>query len=91
MNKRISQLAEQAGLLGPSSRVGDSHNATERFARLNIDDCIRAASEARSLEAAAIIKQRFSVENEKPTNKCDVCDCMYPCSQARRDAREAMR
>ena len=31
----IMQLAEQAGLLGPTSRVGDSHAATERFAALH--------------------------------------------------------
>jgi len=38
MNKRIGQLAEQAGLLGPSSRIGNSHEATERFAKLVKDD-----------------------------------------------------
>lgn len=26
-----------------------------------------------------------------PASKCDMCDCLYPCSNARRDAREAMR
>jgi len=34
MNERIKQLAEQAGLLGPSSRVGNAHEATEKFAEL---------------------------------------------------------
>ena len=38
MNKRIGQLAEKAGLLGPTSRVGNSHEATERFAKLVKDD-----------------------------------------------------
>ena len=30
----IMKMAEQAGLIGPSSRVGYSHEATERFANL---------------------------------------------------------
>jgi hypothetical protein len=30
----IMEMAEQAGLLGPSSRVGNSHEAAERFANL---------------------------------------------------------
>ena len=34
MNERIGKLAEEAGLLGPSSRVGDSHSATEKFVEL---------------------------------------------------------
>ena len=38
MNERIGQLAEQAGLLGPSSRVGNLHEATERFAELMIQE-----------------------------------------------------
>ena len=39
MNERIGQLAEQAGLLGPSSRVGNSHEATEKFAELIVREC----------------------------------------------------
>ena len=39
MNERIGQLAEQSGLLGPSSRIGNSHEATERFAQLIIQEC----------------------------------------------------
>lgn len=31
-------LAEQAGLIGPSSRVGESHAAAQRFAELIRDD-----------------------------------------------------
>ena len=34
MNEKIRELAEQAGLLGPSSRVGNAHEATEKFAEL---------------------------------------------------------
>jgi hypothetical protein len=36
MNKRIGQLAEESGLLGPRSRVGDAHKAAEKFAELII-------------------------------------------------------
>ena len=38
MNERIRALAEQAGLLGPSSRVGNAHEATEKFAELLFND-----------------------------------------------------
>ena len=41
MNERIRELAEEAGLLGPSSRVGDSHSATEKFSELLVDECIK--------------------------------------------------
>jgi hypothetical protein len=41
MNERIGQLAEQAGLLGPSSRVGNSHQATEKFAELIVRECAK--------------------------------------------------
>ena len=40
MNERIGKLAEQAGLLGPSSRVGNSHEATEKFAELILQDAM---------------------------------------------------
>jgi hypothetical protein len=40
MNERIGQLAEQAGLLGPGSRIGNSHDATERFAELIVRECL---------------------------------------------------
>lgn len=39
MNERIRELAEQAGLLGPSSRIGNSHDAADEFARLIIEEC----------------------------------------------------
>ena len=39
MNKRIAQLVEQSGLLGPSSRVGTAHEAAEKFAELIIKEC----------------------------------------------------
>ena len=34
MNERMKELAEQAALLGPTSRVGNAHEAAERFAEL---------------------------------------------------------
>lgn len=40
MNERILELAEQAALLGPSSRVGNAHEATEKFAELIIRECV---------------------------------------------------
>ena len=40
MNERIKELAEQSGLLGPTSRIGNSHEATEKFAELIVQDCI---------------------------------------------------
>jgi hypothetical protein len=38
MNERIGKLAEQAGLLGPSSRIGNAHEATEKFAELIVKE-----------------------------------------------------
>ena len=32
MNERDKELAEQAGLLGPSSRVDNAHESAEKFA-----------------------------------------------------------
>jgi hypothetical protein len=70
MNKCIGQLAEQAGLLGPSSRVGNSHEATEKFARLIVKEMCdlfdnRAKPGTRFYdphEPAELIKQHFGVE-----------------------------
>ena len=39
MHDKIKELAEKADLLGPTSRVGNSHEATERFAQLIIKEC----------------------------------------------------
>jgi hypothetical protein len=43
MNERIGKLAEQAGLLGPCSRIGNSHDAAERFAELIVRECAQIA------------------------------------------------
>ena len=45
MNKKIQELAEQAALLGPSSRIGNAHEAAERFAELIVRECIDIASQ----------------------------------------------
>jgi hypothetical protein len=70
MNERIGQLAEQAGLLGPSSRVGKSHEATEKFAELIVRECANMAESFHhhqydftgNLELHEFIKTHFGVE-----------------------------
>jgi hypothetical protein len=67
MNERIGQLAEQAGLLGPSSRVGNSHQATEKFAELIVRECgVALAPMLRDMvsrgQAYDLIKKHFGVE-----------------------------
>jgi hypothetical protein len=52
MNERIGQLAEQAGLLGPSSRVGNSHEVTQKFAELIVRECINQAHSVGDLRGA---------------------------------------
>lgn len=64
MNERIGKLAEQAGLLGPSSRVGNSHEATERFAELIVKECVGIADEYDGVGSTIVsrIKKHFGVE-----------------------------
>jgi L-2-hydroxyglutarate oxidase LhgO len=69
MNERIGQLAEQAGLLGPSSRIGETHDATERFAELIVEECaeviLKWKVEPFSFDedlAVRLIKEHFGVE-----------------------------
>ena len=76
MNERILELAEQAALLGPSSRVGNAHEATEKFAELIVRECAsRVTSKADRwgnmtdeiineciIECATDLKQHFGVE-----------------------------
>tara|TARA_R110000868_G_C10748250_1_gene752970 strand:- start:716 stop:934 length:219 start_codon:yes stop_codon:yes gene_type:complete len=64
----IMKMAEQAGLIGPSSRVGNSHEAAERFANLvaaaEREACAKVADDAKeynrhiSKEIAAAIRAR---------------------------------
>ena len=62
MNKRDIELAEQAGLLGPSSRVGNAHEAAEKFADLIRADereaCAKVCDEARAARLAEQIRAR---------------------------------
>ena len=46
MNERIKELAEQAALLGPSSRVGNAHEATEKFAELIVGKFVEICNQA---------------------------------------------
>jgi len=65
MNERIGQLAEQAGLLGPSSRVGNSHQATEKFAELIVRECADVAGcngHVSGFALGDLIKEHFGVE-----------------------------
>lgn len=67
MNERIKEFAEQAALLGPTSRIGNAHEAAERFAELIIGECCIAMnpmlkdmiSRGKAIE---IIKQHFGVK-----------------------------
>jgi hypothetical protein len=54
MNERIGQLAEQAGLLGPGSRIGNSHDATERFAELIVRDCMLICEDVMKKDNSAL-------------------------------------
>jgi len=78
MNERIRELAEQANLLGPSSRIGNSHEAAEKFAELIVKECAQIAvfkdsgivatadvaghMAAGRSIAARLIKEHFGVE-----------------------------
>jgi hypothetical protein len=68
MNKRIGELAEQAALLGPGSRIGNAHEATERFAELIIRECAEFSRNynlekaERSYMIHKAIKKHFGVD-----------------------------
>jgi len=65
MNEKIKQFAEQAGLLGPGSRVGNAHEATEKFAELIVRECIKQARKDENglaYEAVGRIAEHFGVE-----------------------------
>ncbi len=66
MNERIGQLAEQAGLLGPGSRIGNAHEAAEKFAELIVRECISAVEDTNDRHRrdyfAAKIKQHFGIQ-----------------------------
>jgi hypothetical protein len=71
MNERIGQLAEAAKLLGPGSRIGNAHEATEKFAELVVRECIGIAQDRAAFDWAPPndvnhiineIKEHFGVE-----------------------------
>ena len=69
MNKRINELAEQVGLLGPRSRVGNAHEAAEKFAELIVRECTEVLLKWKDEPfpfdedtAASLIKEHFGVE-----------------------------
>ena len=69
MNERIGQLAERARLIGPSSRIGNSHEATEEFAKLIIKECAQELSRVPGgydssvfYKNSKILKEHFGVE-----------------------------
>ena len=67
MYQRIEELAEQAGLLGPSSRVGNSHEATERFAELIIEECAtvieRNLFQGIGWNTSRAVRRHFGIDN----------------------------
>ena len=63
MNERIRELAEQAALLGPSSRVGNAHEATEKFAELIVRECSNFLKDTLDDHfAAEQLEEHFGVE-----------------------------
>ena len=68
MNERDKELAEQAGLLGPSSRVGNSHEAAEKFADLIRADAMEAATRAANESWSLACKKMVEFEREACAN-----------------------
>ena len=67
MNERIRELAEQVGLLGPSSRIGNAHEAAEKFAELIVRECANIfegvyTDQQRPERIDKRIKERFGIE-----------------------------
>lgn len=96
MNERIKELITQAGghwnhgdFNMPSS-VEFQEQDIEKFAELIVKECLdqcynRGMNDelyAGQLRAAGYIEKHFGL---KQIRKCDVCDCMYPCSALRNE------
>lgn len=75
-DNRIQELAEQAGLLGPSSRVGKAHEATEKFAELIIAECAKACvfTEQEPVARCCQHDSDCAVHN-MPAYPVEPCDC----------------
>ena len=63
------QLAEEAGLLGPTSRVGDAHTATERFAALHRAAIMRAKYDHMSISTLIGVLEMLKLEQWERTTK----------------------
>jgi hypothetical protein len=70
MTERDKELAEQAGLLGPSSRVGNSHEAAEKFANLIRADAMEAATRAANESWSLACKKMVEFEREACAKVC---------------------
>jgi hypothetical protein len=62
MNERLQELAEQAGLLGPSSRIGNAHEAAEKFAELIVRECANHCD--------LLLNHKMSSEWSRGTHDC---------------------
>jgi hypothetical protein len=67
MNERIKELAEEAKLLGPGSRIGNAHEAAEKFAELIVNECanlfpLTFTDEQYQRRIDKTIKKHFGVE-----------------------------
>jgi hypothetical protein len=62
MNERIKELWEKAAKLETDPSWEGQTKFMEKFAELIVRGCIDVASNAKSLEAAVMIKQHFGVE-----------------------------
>ncbi len=90
MNERIQKLAHEAGL--PTYNPDGIPTKLEKFAELIVRECVAICqdidgednTDARSgrQDCAVEIREHFGLEQIR---KCDVCDCMYPCSTSRNE------
>jgi len=61
MNEKLQELAEHAKLLGPGSRIGNAHEAAEKFAELIIQECIACCGSQADMRN---IRKRFGLPTE---------------------------
>lgn len=61
MNEKLQELAEQAKLLGPGSRIGNAHEAAEKFGELIIQECIACCGSQADMKN---IRKRFGLPTE---------------------------
>lgn len=81
MNERIKELALRAGYLPDSFGVGHwDMPECHKFAELLIRECADIALREDHDPYECILKE-FGMDRK--VSRCDVCDCMYPCSASR--------